>query len=131
MNIEIKEAPIASVAELVLVPIAFTVDRVCEVFDGLDGYLGSERSIESPYIKNYDDIPEERPDQWAHHFDISTWGYIRAQSDAQLVGGAVVASNTAGVAMLEDRRDLAVLWDIRVSPKCTGPRRRVRPPSGR
>ena len=34
-----------------------------------------------------------------------------------LVGGAFVAFNTIGVQMLEDRSDLAVLWDLRVSPE--------------
>ena len=33
-----------------------------------------------------------------------------------MVGGAAVAVDTPGLTMLEGRRDLAVLWDIRVSP---------------
>ena len=32
------------------------------------------------------------------------------------VGGAVIAFDSAGVTMLEQRRDLAVLWDLRVRP---------------
>ena len=31
-------------------------------------------------------------------------------------GGAVVAHDTPGIHMLEGRKNLAVLWDIRVSP---------------
>ena len=120
MNIEINAAPIASVAELRMVPITFTVDRVCDVEASAEGYLLRERAVETPYVKDYDGIPEERPDQWARHFDISNWGYIRAQSNPHLVGGAVVAFNTAGVTMLEGRRDLGVLWDIRVSPDVRG-----------
>ena len=120
MNIEIKEAPIACVAELRMVPITFTVDRVCDVEASAEGYLLPERAAQTSYVKNYDDIPEERPDQWERPFDISNWGYIRAQSNGQLVGGAVVAFNTAGVTMLERRRDMGVLWDIRVSPDVRG-----------
>ena len=33
------------------------------------------------------------------------------------LGGAVVAWNTPGVNMLEERDDLAVLWDLRVHPE--------------
>ena len=36
------------------------------------------------------------------------------------MGGAVVAYDTPGVYMLEGRRDLAVLWDIRVAPPVRG-----------
>jgi hypothetical protein len=55
-NIEISEAPIASVSELGMVPIAFTVDRVCDVLaprHGLVGWVPAERFIETPYVKNY------------------------------------------------------------------------------
>ncbi|MBA2627295.1 MAG: GNAT family N-acetyltransferase [Gemmatimonadales bacterium] len=31
-------------------------------------------------------------------------------------GGAVIAHDTAGVHLLEGRRELAVLWDLRVTP---------------
>ena len=80
----------------------------------------SERPVDTTYVKNYDEIHGEGPTQWARRFDISNWGFIRARSKSRLVGGAVVAFNTGNVAMLEGRRDLAVLWDIRVSPDVRG-----------
>ena len=123
MNIEISEAPIASVVELGLVPISFTVDCVYDVLAANHGpaaFILSERPIEAPYLKNYDGIPGEGPAQWARRFDISHWGFIRAQSKGWLVGGAVVAFDTDDVAMLEGRRNLAVLWDMRVSPDVRG-----------
>ena len=46
------------------VPIAFTVDRACEVSaseSGVDGFILSERPIEAPYTKDYDSIPEKVP----------------------------------------------------------------------
>jgi GNAT superfamily N-acetyltransferase len=119
MNIEITEAPIASVGELARIPIAFTVDRVYEVLpseNGIAGLILSERQIEAPYVKDYDSIPGEGPAQWARHFDVSRWGFLRAESNGRLIGGAVIAFGSADVTMLEGRRDLAVLWDIRVSP---------------
>jgi GNAT superfamily N-acetyltransferase len=36
------------------------------------------------------------------------------------LGGATVAFNTPGLTMLEGRRDLSVLWDIRVAPDARG-----------
>ena len=121
MNIEISEAPIASVAELGLVPISFTVDRVYDVLapgHGPDGFVLCERAIEAPYLKDYDGIPGEGPAQCTRRYNLSNWGFIRAQSEARLTGGAVIAFDTRDVTMLEGRRDCAVVWDIRVSPDC-------------
>ncbi|HLG58180.1 MAG TPA: GNAT family N-acetyltransferase [Vicinamibacterales bacterium] len=67
-------------------------------------------------MKDYDCVSGEGPAQWAGRFDTSNWGFIRAQSNGRLMGGAVIAFRTENVAMLEARTDLAVLWDIRVSP---------------
>lgn len=122
MNIELSEAPITSVGELARVSIAFTVDRVYEVCpsQGGVGFVLSEHPIEAPYVKDYDSISGEGPAQWAARFDISNWGFMRAQSNGRLIGGAVTAFRTANVAMLETRMDLAVLWDIRVSPEVRG-----------
>lgn len=110
MSIEIKEAPITAVVDLAAVPIAFQVDRVLDVA----GQVLSERTLDVPYVKDYDAIDGEGPAQWAKRFDISNWGLLQAHSNGSLVGGAVVAFDTAGVVMLEDRKDLAALWDIRV-----------------
>ena len=120
MNIELSEAPITSVVELGQVPIFFTVDRVCDVLphsNGLAGFVLSERPIETPYLKDYDRIPGEGPHQWASRFDITNWGFIWARSEGRFVGGVVIAFDTLGLTMFEGRKDLAVLWDIRVSPE--------------
>ena len=47
-------------------------------------------------------------------YDVSNWAFFLARDDSQPVGGAVVASDTDGVWILDGRDDLAVLWDIRV-----------------
>ena len=127
MNIDLSEAPITSVADLKEVSVAFNVDRICDVMpvgNGSGGFTLLERTIDIPYVKDYDRIDGEGPTQWASRFDITNWGFIRAQSQGRLVGGAVIAFNTPGVIMLERRKDLAVLWDIRVSPevreRCVG-----------
>ncbi|HEX8671175.1 MAG TPA: GNAT family N-acetyltransferase, partial [Longimicrobium sp.] len=56
------------------------------------------------------------PARWAKRFDVWNWGVLAARIGGRRVGGAVIAFNTPGVDMLEGRRDLAVLWDIRVAP---------------
>jgi GNAT superfamily N-acetyltransferase len=121
MNIELREAPIASVGMLARIPIAFTVDRTCEVWASEGGgFILSERPIEAPYVKDYDSILGEGPTQWARRFDVSCWGFIRAESNGGLIGGAVIACGSADVTMLEGRQDLALLWDIRVAPDVRG-----------
>jgi len=42
---------------------------------------------------------------------------VSAWNDATRIGGAVIAFDAPGVNMLEGRRDLAVVWDIRVAPQ--------------
>ena len=120
--IELGEAPIASVGELARVSSAFRVDRACEVSaaEGGGGFILSERPIEAPYVKDYDSIPGEGPTQWARRFDVSRWGFVRAQSNGRLIGGAVIALGSADVTLFEGRQDLAVLWDIRVAPHVRG-----------
>jgi GNAT superfamily N-acetyltransferase len=120
---EIKEEPIAAAAELARVPIAFEVESVFDVLPrggGLGGLILSERRVDVPYVKDYDAAEGEHPAQWAGRFDVSNWGLIGAWSGGARVGGAVIAFNTEGVNMLEGRTDLAVLWDIRVSPEARG-----------
>ena len=123
MGIEIIEEPISAAAELARVSIAFEVESVFDVSardGGLGGLVLSERRLDVPYVKDYDTVEGESPTQWAERFDVSNWGLIGTSSNGMRVGGAVVAFNTEGVNMLEGRRDLAVLWDIRVSPQARG-----------
>jgi GNAT superfamily N-acetyltransferase len=123
MNVEISEEPIIAASQLALIPIAFEVESVFDVSPrdgGLGGLILSERKLDAPYVKDYDAIGGEGPTQWSERFDMSNWGLIVARSDEVQVGGAVVAFNTEGISMLEGRRDLAVLWDIRVCPEARG-----------
>jgi GNAT superfamily N-acetyltransferase len=121
MSIEVAEEPMPDLAEYARVPIAFTVRCVLEpvVLDGgLGGLMLSERGIGFPYVKDYDAV--EGPASWAERFDLRGWGWFAAREDGRRIGGAVVAWDAPGVEMLEGRRDLAVLWDIRVAPDARG-----------
>jgi len=120
MDIELHEESMAALAEHARIPTAFEVERVLVVSiedHGLGGFVLSERRLGAPYVKDYDAIDGEGPTRWAERFDLSNWGLISAHSGDRCVGGTVIAFNTAGVDILEDRGDLAVLWDIRVHPE--------------
>jgi GNAT superfamily N-acetyltransferase len=123
MRVEVSEGLITEFQEYASIPIAFAVSKVFEVQEsptGADAHLLVERPLTIPYIKDYDAIPEEAPAQWARRFDMSNWGLFVARIEGRPVGGAAVACDTPGLTMLEGRRDLAVLWDIRVAPQCRG-----------
>ena len=119
MTIELTEEAMTVLPAYASVPIVFTVDRVLDVTsrdDGSGGFDLSERRIEVPYEKDYDTIAGEGPLQWSRRFDLSNWALFTARLANRIVGGATVAFDTPGLTMLEERRDLAVLWDIRVAP---------------
>lgn len=123
MNFQIYEESVKKLGEYALVPIAFEVGRVFDVTpcgDRAVGFVLSERALEVPYMKDYDAVEEESPAYWPDRFDMSNWGLFAARAEGRRVGGAAVAFNTPGVDMLEGRKDLAVLWDIRVSPEVRG-----------
>jgi GNAT superfamily N-acetyltransferase len=113
----IAQEPAASLAEYGRVPIAFRVDRLLEVSPidaGLGGILLRERAVDPPYVKDYDAIEGNDPAGWASRWDVSNWGILSAFRQGRRVGGAVVVAGVEGLDMLENRTDLAVLWDLRV-----------------
>jgi GNAT superfamily N-acetyltransferase len=121
MNAVLDELPCtpAALAYYATIPAAFLVERILDptrIAPGLVDLAALERVLDVPYVKDYDEIASDRPTSWAARWDVSPWALITAADGAALVGGAVVAFDTAGVEMLEGRRDLAVLWDIRVAP---------------
>lgn len=82
---------------------------------GLGGVRLAERPLDEPWLKNYD-AADGGPSSWAARFDVSNWGLIGAYEDDRRIGGAVIAFDTPDVHLLRGRRDLAVLWDLRVAP---------------
>ena len=112
---KIVEQSVADLAVYSSIPISFTVQTTLDVRvidQGLGGLVLSERKNETPYVKDYDAIEGERPTRW----DIANWGMISAFVAGSRVGGCVVAYGTPGVNMLEGRKDIAALWDLRVHP---------------
>jgi GNAT superfamily N-acetyltransferase len=121
VSIDVQEEALTlhALEEHAVIPIAFVVDRILEVTladGGLRGMSLTETAVTDPYVKDYDVIEGSGPAGWAGRFDISNWGLICARRDGARAGGAVIAFNTPGLRMLGGRDDVAVLWDIRVSP---------------
>jgi len=77
------------------------------------GFVLEERSAPSPFVKNYDAIPDNHPTDWPKHFDTAQWQLFSAFQGITRVGGAV-AFVTPGTNASD--APFAELWDLRVSP---------------
>jgi GNAT superfamily N-acetyltransferase len=116
---EIREESLGHLEEYARIPISFEVSRILDLSlrdGGIGGFELLERPVTPTFVKDYDAIPGNRPTDWARRFDLSNWGLLSARVDGERVGGAAIALKTPGLLMLEDRSDLAVVWDLRVSP---------------
>jgi GNAT superfamily N-acetyltransferase len=127
--IDIQRVGVEALERYAKIPISFRVDsifRVKAIGQGLGGFQLVEEPVEQPYLKDYD-VPtdaqhhdEARPVRWSKRWDVSKWGFFLATAGERPVGGATVAIDTPGADRDRERRDLAVLWDIRVHPDCRG-----------
>jgi len=119
----LAEESVDVLPEYARIPISFEVHTVFQVElveGGLKGIRLSERPVAIPWTKDYDAIKGEGPMSWASRWDISKWGVISAFAGENRLGGCVIAYDTPGVHKLEGRTDIAVLWDIRVTPEHRG-----------
>lgn len=120
MTIETAHIPSQRLADYAAVPIAFEVKSALSALKDTERPFDlTESSVDPPYVKDYDAIGD-RPLDWTARFDTSQWVLFLARSDGRYLGGATLALGTPGLHMLEDRSDLAVLWDIRVTPTSRG-----------
>jgi GNAT superfamily N-acetyltransferase len=120
VQFRIAEVGEQGLEEYSTVPIAFEVRsalRVERVGRGLGGFTMTEEPVAEPYVKDYDGPAEGGPARWARKFDLTNWGIFIGYDNESPVCAATVAYDTPGVHMLGGRRDIAVLWDIRVAPE--------------
>jgi GNAT superfamily N-acetyltransferase len=123
MTVTIRQEPPSALAAYARVPIAFEVrERLAVVAPdaGLGGLRLVIEPVPAPYLKDYDAEAGQHPTAWPARFDVARWGILSAWVEGERVGGAVLAFDTPDVAMLEDRADLVVLWDLRVAPARRG-----------
>ena len=122
MTIKIELESAAALSQYSQVPIAFWVRsqlRVELIDNGLGGIHFSEEAV-TPYLKDYDALPGESPIHWPERWDVSRWGFLAAFDGRRRVGGAAIAWQTKQLYMLDERDDLAVVWDLRVHPDYRG-----------
>jgi GNAT superfamily N-acetyltransferase len=120
MALVIEEVGTEHLGEYAGVSIAFEVRSVLEVRPVKGGFGGlslTEKKVTRPYLKDYDSYQAGGPENWPGRFDLANWGILIGRSAGRAVCGATVAFDTPGVHMLGGRRDLSVLWDIRVAPE--------------
>jgi GNAT superfamily N-acetyltransferase len=121
-NIEVTEEAEMALQEYATVPIAFQVKSILDVTkkSRRHEFVLTEKLLPAPYMKDYDSLCGENPTQWEKRFDLSHWVLFGARAQGQLVGGAAIAFSTPRQEIFEGLEDLAILWDIRVSPGVRG-----------
>ncbi|WP_060673621.1 GNAT family N-acetyltransferase [Rossellomorea vietnamensis] len=95
------------------VPIAYEVTtelHVCPVHNGLGGLRLVEKPC-TPYVKDYDLLPDCHPRCWTKQFNLDEWGLFAAIENGMYIGAAAVAPEMVGT---------AILWDLRVHPNARG-----------
>jgi GNAT superfamily N-acetyltransferase len=110
--IHLTEEPIVDLREYASVSSGFESTTMFDVVSARGGLDIVERQLATPYRKNYDDLE----DPVTRRYDTRNWSLISAFAGNDRVGGLMLAAATPGVARLEDRADLGVIWDMRVAP---------------
>ena len=112
MRVDIEEEAPSDLLDYSAISTAFLVEKILDFEEVDDDLRVFERIVEEPFWKDYDAL--EAPVTWVKRLDISRWGVLGAFVDNRRVGGALIAFDTSAVEMLEGRKDLAILWDLRV-----------------
>jgi GNAT superfamily N-acetyltransferase len=113
-SIELREEPFTEIGRYASVPNIFETMSVLDVVEEGGRHGLQERQLARPFQKNYDAL--EPPASWPTRFDTSNWILLGAFEGSSRIGGGIGAARTPGIDMLEGRDDLAVLWDLRISP---------------
>lgn len=119
VQIEIARESPSALDDYAEIPIAYEVHSIFDVVPvdgGLGGLSLAHRLLEVPWTKDYDADPVSHPARWGERFDLSHWQFLMAREAGRPVGAGAVVHGASDIKMLEGRRDLAVLWDLRVSP---------------
>jgi GNAT superfamily N-acetyltransferase len=105
------------------ISIAFWIEKILQIDlqkNGLQGIPFHESSAEHSVRKIYDQLPQNSPLDWEKEFDTKKWHIVLAYIEEKPVAGAIIIHNSPEIHMLCSRKDLAVLWDIRVNEEYRG-----------
>jgi ribosomal protein S18 acetylase RimI-like enzyme len=118
MEVTVIAESAAAIPEYARISIAFMVQKIADIHpDGAGGFILIERPIERPYVKDYDAFAPDHPQSWVGRFDLTNWTFLAAMAGGRRVGCAAIARDSPDVTLLENRKDLAILWDLRVDPE--------------
>ena len=126
VNVRAVAEPLEKLGDYARIPIAFEVRRVVVIpyepcDDGspdADPFL--TRAVPEPYVKDYDAIPGNHPTAWKRIFTGARLAMLVASVGGERAGGAIVLCDAPRLSLLGGRRDLALLWDLRVAPARRG-----------
>ena len=114
-RIDVREETMASVEGYARISTAFRVARRLVIVGDPSAPTGvsiGEESVASPFIKDYDAVPDNRPSDWVRRFDTSRWRVFAAfVGDARIGGAILIPPNDRAVVPA-----IAELWDLRVDP---------------
>lgn len=116
---QIRQVNFSDLNRYCTIPITFLVESVLNVSGDSPGPFSLlEQPVARLWIKDYDTFnpPSTLPLRW----DLANWAIFLATDGTSPVGGCIVAHDKPGVHMLQERSDLAVLWDIRIAPGYRG-----------
>jgi GNAT superfamily N-acetyltransferase len=101
----VRSEPLSELPRHVMVPSTFESTTTFDVERTPSGFRLIERSLPTPFRKNYDLV--ENPLTWPTRFELSQWTLIGAHAGNNRLGGAIGVLDNDGV----------VLWDVRVAPE--------------
>jgi GNAT superfamily N-acetyltransferase len=111
--IHLTEEPVGDLRQYAIVASGFESRIMFDAVRTRGGLDIVERQLAAPYRKSFDDFE----DPIVRGYDTRNWALISAFAGDERIGGLILAAATPGVTRLEDRPDLAVVWDMRVAPR--------------
>ena len=122
MIVDVVQESQPDLAAYASIPITFDVRDVARIVPGPPPSGGSTidpQPLAVSWTKNYD-ADGKGSTTWSSRFDLSHWAVFVARIDGRRVGGAASVFQASDIAMLAGRPDVALLWDIRVTPDARG-----------
>lgn len=121
MRVAITEHPASWLEHYARVPSSFLVESRLEATPAPEGgFFLVEHPVPESWVKDYDATPGYGPTAWPRNFDLRSWTFFGAEADGRLVGCAAAVRDAPEIWLLAGRRDLGLLWDIRVLEEARG-----------
>lgn len=95
-----------------MIPIGFTVTETYDeqgIATLLEGGDAVSVPVASPWFKDYDQSPDNRPTSWPSRFNTSRWIVLSAWLDGRPVGGAVAIVDDQQIHLLRGCPGCALL----------------------